>query len=153
MLVCRVGGGGAGHVLCGGKGGAMPFIYRSFVELELLLVELAAAAAAAAIVDILLLIFNVDTLFTEFAELINVFVEYCSFGDEILLAEPKLVFVPAPALDGAMLNGNVVKFVLDTLRMGGGGGLIFGGRGGATVGRLIGGLGACRVVVFIESCD
>lgn len=120
----------------------------------MLLAVKAAAAAAAAIVDILLLLlFNVDTLFTEFAELINVLDAYCSFGDEILLAEPKPVLVPAPALDGATLNGNVVKFVFDTLRIGGGGGLIFGGRGGATVGRLIGGLGACRVVVLIESCD
>lgn len=153
MLVCRVGGGGAGHVLCGGNGGAVPFTCRSFVELELLFAEMAAAAAAAAIVDILLLTFNEDTLFTEFAELINVFVEYCSFGDEILLAEPKPVLVLAPALDGATLNGNVVKFVLDILRMGGGGGLIFGGLGGATVGRLIGGLGACLVDIFIESCD
>lgn len=40
------------------------------------------------------------------------------------------------------------------LRIGGGGGTIFGGRGGATVGRLIGGLGACRIlVVLIVSCD
>lgn len=40
------------------------------------------------------------------------------------------------------------------LRIGGGGGTIFGGRGGATVGRLIGGFGACRIPVeLIVSCD
>ena len=47
LLVCRIGGGGAGHVLCGGNGGAVPLIFRSFVELELLLAVMAAAAAAA----------------------------------------------------------------------------------------------------------
>lgn len=31
MLVCRIGGGGAGHVRCGGNGGAIiPFTLRSF---------------------------------------------------------------------------------------------------------------------------
>lgn len=31
MLVCRMGGGGAGHVRCGGNGGAIvPFTFRSF---------------------------------------------------------------------------------------------------------------------------
>lgn len=60
------------------------------------------------------------------------------------------------AADGATLSGNVVRLVFDTLRIGGGGGFMFGGRGGATVGRLIGGFGACRTLVddeFIASCD
>lgn len=104
---------------------------------------------------LLLLLCNVDTLFTELAAPIgDLTAAYCSLSVDTLLAEPKLVLAPALALDGATLNGNVVKLVFDTLRMGGGGGLMFGGRGGATVGRLIGGLGACLVVVeLIASCD
>lgn len=58
------------------------------------------------------------------------------------------------AAEGATLNGNVVRFVFETLRMGGGGGLMFGGRGGATVGRLIVEFGACRMPgALIASCD
>lgn len=76
----------------------------------------------------------------------------CSFSVNTLLAEPKVVL--APALDGATLNGNDVKFVLERLRSGGGGGLILGGRGGATVGRLMGADGAVRITVeLIESFD
>lgn len=164
MLVCRIGGGGAGHVRCGGNGGALPLL-RSFVagltllllpcELLLLLLKLLVAFVVAAadgddnddnIVELLLLfklLCNVDTLFTELAPPIcGLLIENCSFNVDTLLAEPKLVFTPALALDGATLNGNVVKFVFDTLRIGGGGGFIFGGLGGATVGRAIGGFGA-----------
>lgn len=182
MLVCRIGGGGAGHVRCGGNGGALPFGLRSFVAagtenfpvaaavvgtvvillllpFELLLLLLKLLVVFAFVVDVvdgddnddnideLLLLFKllckVDTLFTELAPPIcGLLIENCSFNVETLLAEPKLVLTPAAALDGATLNGNVVRFVFDTLRIGGGGGLIFGGLGGATVGRLIGGFGA-----------
>lgn len=64
--------------------------------------------------------------------------EYWSFNEDTFDVDPKLfAFV-----DGGTLSGNVVRFVLEILRIGGGGGLMFGGRGGATVGRLIGGFGA-----------
>lgn len=65
-----------------------------------------------------------------------------SLNVDTLVAEPK--FVLTPAHDGATLNANG-KFVLERLRNGVGGALTVGGRGGATVGRLItGALGADR---------
>lgn len=79
----------------------------------------------------------------------------------MLADPPKLVaalFTPEPTLPLAfaddMLN-SVGRFVFDKLRVGGGGGgFIFGGRGGATVGLDIGTLGAVRIaVVLIASCD
>lgn len=50
-----------------------------------------------------------------------------------MLVDPNVLF---PVV-GAVLSGIFVRFVLDTLRagVGGGGGLIDGGFGGATVGR------------------
>lgn len=147
MLVCRIGGGGAGHVRCGGNGGAIgPFTFRSLDDDgdKLLFVWLA---------DVLLL-FNVDvddtsddTLFAEFVTPLCDFIdENCSFSADTFDAEPKLFAV---ATDAGILSGNVVKFVFEMLRIGGGGGFIFGGRGGATVGRL----GCCLMLVLIASCD
>lgn len=48
-----------------------------------------------------------------------------------------------------VLSERLFRFVFDTLRagVGGGGGLTAGGFGGATVGRPIGGLGACRTLI------
>lgn len=151
MLVCRIGGGGAGHVRCGGNGGAIvPFTFRSFDNagdklLLLWFVEL-------------LLLFNADvddtsadTLLAEFVTPLCVFIDAnCSFSVDTFDAEPKLF---AFATDAGMLNGNVVKFVFEMLRIGGGGGFIFGGRGGATVGRLMGTVCCCLMLVLIASCD
>lgn len=105
-----------------------------------------------------LLLFNVDvddtsddTLFAEFVTSLCVLIdENCSFSVDTFDAEPKLF---AFATDAGILSGNVVRFVFEMLRIGGGGGFIFGGRGGATVGRLIGTLGCCLMLVLIASCD
>lgn len=90
-------------------------------------------------------------LFAEFVTLLwDFIVENCSFSVDTFDAEPKLF---AFVTDAGILNGNVVKFVFDIERTGGGGGLKLGGRGGATVGRLIGPLGCCLILVLIASCD
>lgn len=53
----------------------------------------------------------------------------------------------------AELSVRLARFVFDILLagVGGGGALTDGGFGGATVGRPIGGLGACRILIV--SCD
>lgn len=68
----------------------------------------------------------------------------------VVLFAVELVVAP----DDGILSGRVVRFVFETLRIGGGGGFMFGGLGGATVGLVIGALGACRMLVeLIVSCD
>lgn len=106
----------------------------------------------------MLLLFNIDvddasddTLFAELVTPLCAFIdENCSLSVDTFDAEPKLF---ALATDAGILSGNVVRFVFEILRIGGGGGFIFGGRGGATVGRLIGTFGCCLMLVLIASCD
>lgn len=59
--------------------------------------------------------------------------------DDTFDTDPNCVPLLAVAAFGGKLNGKLLRFVLETLRVGvgGGGGLIVGGLGGATVGRPI----------------
>lgn len=118
LLACRLafGGGGAGHVRCGGNGGAAPLPFVACdVTFSTFGVDPPTPPLPPIVTDPLPMwcfscSFNALTLFTEAAEF-SVFVV-------------------------GVLRGICGKFWLDTLRSGGGGGLFGGGRGGgATVGR------------------
>lgn len=111
LLACRLafGGGGAGHVRCGGKGGADPLpLVVTFST------------------------FGVDPPPPPMAAPLPIWCLSCSFSTLTLLAEAAelRVFVVG------VLSGICGRFWLDTLLSGGGGGLFGGGLGGgATVGR------------------
>lgn len=72
---------------------------------------------------------------TSFTEPVPIWCFNCFFNVDTFDTEPKfeLLFTAF----GGRLNGKFVRFVFEILRIGvgGGGGLMFGGRGGATVGR------------------
>lgn len=126
LLCCRLafGGGGAGQVRCGGKGGATPFP---------LVVTLSTFGAD-------------PPPLPAIADPLPMWCFNCSLSTLTLFAEAAefKVFVVG------VLRGICGKFWLETLRNGGGGGLFGGGRGGgATVGRPEGQLYGDYTVPFL----
>lgn len=176
LLVCRCGGGGAGQVRCGGKGGAFsgpPFKMIGLI-LDLPLNGL----------PLLLCVFvNVDgggggvdvDVVPETLLVVEPVMEpptrYCSrkaatlfedeevdggwvvAGDEFVVVVDELISAALTAAYGTL--DMAFKFEFEMLRagVGGGGGLTVGGFGGATVGRPIGGFGAMRRPLLMPSCD
>lgn len=126
------GGGGAGHVRCGGRGGAA-------VDLILTLLRVFVLPMLSWLFDTIeledVVLVSVATLFAE--PLLTSFdLSSSATALATLLAEPKFV---GSGASGAKLMGKCDRFVLETLLMGGGGGgFIAGGFGGGAAGRPIG---------------
>lgn len=134
VLVLRVlscGGGGAGQVRWGGRGGAA-------VDLILPLLRVFVLPMLSWLFDTIeledVVLVSVATLFAE--PLLTSFdLSSSATALATLLAEPKF----GSGVSGAKLMGKCDRLVLDTLRIGGGGGgFIAGGFGGGAAGRPIG---------------
>lgn len=160
MLGCRFtfGGGGAGHVRCGGNGGGGPLVVGPLIPLPLVLITLFVSFTTALLLLLLLLLLMLllvhdcgATLFIDppppGACIIWCF--SCSLSTFTWLVETAFkVFVVG------VLSGVLGRFVLDTDRVGGGGGRLAGGRGGgATVGRPETGNHSFILFLFISRYD
>lgn len=130
LLVLSCGGGGAGHVRCGGSGGAVDLILPLLVVLVLAM--LSWLFDTIELEDVVLV--SVATLFAE-PLLTSLDLSSSATALATLFAEPKFGSVGS----GAKLMGKCDRLVLETLRIGGGGGgFMAGGFGGGAAGRPIG---------------